>query len=190
MSVTGEDVDQAGRHERARGVARRAAEGAGERAGGHLDESARRDETAEPRRSLLHGRAPLGVSEHRRQAEPDERGDGRVERQRPAEVGELEQEIASAACEGEPLEVRLRQGRQAFDVELASPQDLETDAVAAEVALQLGDSPLHPLGRRGVVRPDVRSRGDRRHALPDGESGQLSRLLQGAGPVVDPGKNV
>ncbi len=190
MSVAGEDVDEAGRHERAGGVARRAAEGAGERAGGHLDERARRDQAAEPRRSLLHGRTPLGVREHRRQAEPDQRGDGRVERKRPAEVGELEQEIASAACEREPFEVRLRQGRKALDVDLASANDFETDALAAEVALQLGHSLLHPLGRRRVVRPNVRCRGDRRHALPDGDPGQLSRLLQGASPVVDPGKNV
>ena len=125
-----------------------------------------------------------------RDAEPDQPLHGGPERERPAPVRKLQQEIAPGLCDRQPPELHRRNRPEEAEVDLGAVDDLDGDALLGEVGPDLGDGFLHHLGRRRVVVPHVRCGGEHRDPLCGRIQRQLPRLVQRARSVVDPREHV
>ena len=99
------------------------AEAAVERRGRHLDDGAGVDERPQPLRIGLDVRVPLRVRDHDAEPAQLEREDEVGQAERPADVGELEQEQRRVAAEAEPA--------QRLVVELAGEGEVELAAAGA-----------------------------------------------------------
>jgi hypothetical protein len=126
------------------------------------------------------------MREQRGHSEPDEPLYGRVQRERPAAVRKLEQQVAPRLGDRQPPELLRWDHPEQAEVDLRSVDHLDGDTVRLEVRANLGDGLLHHLGRRREVVAHVGRGGEDSHALARQIERHGTRFAQGAGPVVHP----
>ena len=148
------------------------------------------DERREAVRRSLDVRVSLGVCEHRCDAGFEQPDEALGERQRPADVRELDEEEARIAGEREPSDRRLVHRFERIEVYLAARQDLDRDVLVGNCLPDDLEGVLHPGWRDWVVRANVRRRCDDRHPLRDEDPGDRERVGERRCPVVEPGEHV
>ena len=84
----------------------------------------------------------------------------------------------------------MREAVELLERHLPSGQELELDALTLERGAKLSHADLHRVGGRRIVLPDVRRRRDRRDPVREGRAGDLERVVESAGPVVEAREDV
>lgn len=163
---------------------------ADERARGDLDERARLHGGAEASRLLLHIGVTLRMAEHRGDAGAAKLVDRPLERERPAEVWELHEQIATRLREREPRELVGLELLEPLERDLAPAQHAKRDVRSRQLTLQLVDAPLHLVGGRRIVVAHVRRRRDRGCAVGDGGPNDRERVVERLRSVVQTRENV
>jgi hypothetical protein len=64
-------------------------------------------------------------------------------------------------------------------------QDLDRDHLLGEIRSKRSDPCFHPVGRRRVVRANMRGGGDNRDALACSPTGELAAVLERSSAIVD-----
>lgn len=161
-----------------------------ERARGDLDERAGLGGCPEARRLLLHVGISLRMAQHGRDPGPTKIVDRPLERERPAEVRELDEQVATGPAEREARELLGIELCELLEGDLAAPQHAQRDVRPGQRTLQLVDAALHLIGGRRIVVAHVRRRRNRGNALGNGGPRDRERVVERLRPVVQTRENV
>ncbi len=112
------------------------------------------------------------------------------ERERPAVVGRLDEEIPRIPTEPEPAQLIHVQLAEPLDRDLAARPHLERNVRALELGLELRDALFHRGGSRRVVVAHVRGTRDRRDPVGDCGARDVEALVERASAVVQTRQDV
>jgi O-antigen/teichoic acid export membrane protein len=139
---------------------------------------------------LLHARVPFGMREDGRQARRPDPVDCSADRDGPAGVRELQQDVLAKGCVAEAEELLVAEPAQLDEVDLPARDHVDRDARLGDGGADARERVLHLARTRRIVMAHMRCRGDDRDSVRRGRLCQLDRFLQRTRSVVQTRKDV